>query len=182
MHYARQMRSDSSRPKCAFPGCVKALNANGLCTGHYQQQLRSEEPHTLRGFGLPIEDRLKANLRVDLNTGCMVWTGSLNRTGYGTIGIEGKSYLVHRVSWESVNGPVPSGLVLDHLCRNPPCFNPTHLEPVTNYVNVVIRGQGAAAKNLKKTRCHKGHPLMPDPKRPGWRYCLVCESARKRVR
>ena len=37
----------------------------------------------------------------------------------------------HRALYENVNGPVPYGLQLDHLCRVPSCVNPDHLEPVT---------------------------------------------------
>jgi hypothetical protein len=33
--------------------------------------------------------------------------------------------------WEQVNGPIPEGLQLDHLCSVPSCVNPDHLEPVT---------------------------------------------------
>jgi hypothetical protein len=44
--------------------------------------------------------------------------------------------LAHIVYWEGEHGPVPEGLELDHLCRNPPCVNPAHLEPVTHQQNM----------------------------------------------
>ena len=42
----------------------------------------------------------------------------------------------HRLAWEIVIGPIPDGLVLDHLCRRPVCVNPSHLEPVTDAENL----------------------------------------------
>ena len=44
--------------------------------------------------------------------------------------------LAHRVYYERHVGPVPEGLELDHLCRNPGCVNPEHLEPVTHAENI----------------------------------------------
>jgi hypothetical protein len=44
--------------------------------------------------------------------------------------------MAHRVVYERVRGPIPKGLVLDHLCRNPGCVNPEHLEPVSQATNL----------------------------------------------
>lgn len=52
----------------------------------------------------------------------------------------------HVFNWELTNGPVPSGLELDHLCRVPRCVNPDHLEPVTCAEN---QQRGNAAKLTK---------------------------------
>jgi hypothetical protein len=60
----------------------------------------------------------------------------------------------HRWSYEYFIANIPSGLDLDHLCRNRACVNPWHLEPVTNEVNVK---RGADAR--RKDECHNGHPF-----------------------
>jgi len=68
-------------------------------------------------------------------TECWEWNGSLADHGYGRIRRENKWYRAHRMVYESVKGKIPDGLQLDHLCRNPACVNPDHLEPVTNAIN-----------------------------------------------
>lgn len=48
----------------------------------------------------------------------------------------GRETFAHIYEWEKVNGPTPDGLELDHLCRNPSCCNPAHLEAVTHAENM----------------------------------------------
>src|SRR3990167_11289452 len=59
----------------------------------------------------------------------------------------------HRVFYEHFIGPIPGGLVLDHLCSNPICLNPTRVEPVTQHVNVI------RAYRERRVVCQNGHPL-----------------------
>lgn len=106
----------------------------------------------------------------DTSGDCWVWTGSRTSEGYGRLLVFGVHYTAHRVSYELHHGPIPDGLVLDHLCRNVSCVNPDHLEPVTDAENV-LRGEGSPARNARKTYCKRGHPL--DAKR----VCRVCRHA-----
>lgn len=81
----------------------------------------------------------------DPDSGCWVWQKSRDQHGYGRAYVKGdrSSRLAYRVYYERLRGPVPAGLELDHLCRNPACVNPDHLEPVTHQENV---RRGAACK------------------------------------
>lgn len=84
-----------------------------------------------------MEERFWSKIEKREN-GCWVWTGSLSPQGYGQLQSPGNQGLVlaHRFAFELIYGPVPEGLVLDHLCRNHACCNPLHLEAVTQKENV----------------------------------------------
>jgi hypothetical protein len=92
-----------------------------------------------------LRDVLPAALaaRVEIgHGGCLLWTGARLPLGYGVMRYQGRIAYAHRVAWTMIHGPIPEGLVLDHLCRNPSCINPDHLEPVTQQEN--IRRGGSA--------------------------------------
>ncbi|MDP9904774.1 HNH endonuclease signature motif containing protein [Arthrobacter bambusae] len=117
---------------------------------------------------------------------CWLWTASCTERGYGQFGLEGSSIGAHKWSWESVNGPVPNGLVLDHLCRVHRCVNPRHLEPVTIAENTrraaVFDVYGSV--NSRKTHCPQGHPYDDENtyvSKAGSRHCRVCIRERLRV-
>lgn len=69
--------------------------------------------------------------KVDKSGTCWEWMASGTVNGYGQITIDGQRLLAHRWSYEQAVGPIPAGLVIDHLCRNRACVRPDHLEAVT---------------------------------------------------
>ena len=73
---------------------------------------------------------------VDPETKCWNWNMRLDKRGYGKTKKDGKYTFSHRAVWEFLVGEIPAGLEMDHLCRNPTCCNPEHLEPVTPIENV----------------------------------------------
>ena len=104
--------------------------------------------------------------------------------GYGQGYWQGRVTTAHRITWQLTNGPIPEGLQLDHLCRNRRCVRPSHLEPVTQHVNI-LRGQGASAVNALKTHCAVGHEYTPSNTRRGGRgqrVCRECSRIRDRAR
>ena len=111
-------------------------------------------------------------------TGCWEWTGPLHHNGYGACSRFNGTNRAHRVTYELLVGPIPSGLVIDHLCRVRACVNPQHMEPVTDMEN---RRRGAAAI----THCPHGHEYSPDNTyiKPGTgtRICRRCASAGRRA-
>lgn len=67
---------------------------------------------------------------VDPDTGCWITLSTPISGGYCRVRIGGKAMLAHRLAYEKAKGPIPNGLVIDHLCRNRRCCNPDHLEAV----------------------------------------------------
>jgi hypothetical protein len=75
---------------------------------------------------------------------CWEWTGHRNRQGYGRLRVNREKQYAHRYSFEiSPRGPIAPGLQIDHLCRNPTCVNPHHLEQVTARENTSRGLKGA---------------------------------------
>lgn len=79
--------------------------------------------------GLPVIDRLM--LQVKKTETCWIWSGYLDRCGYGTLSVDRRTRYVHRLAFELESGPVPEGMHLDHVCHNRACVNTAHLRVVT---------------------------------------------------
>lgn len=125
-------------------------------------------------YVIPAEQRFLCKIK-KLDNGCWEWTAHKVKR-YGVFWFEGKAIMAHRFSYEHFVSSIPNELTIDHLCRNTFCVNPSHLEPVPLRENV-LRGENLAAKNLRKTLCHKGHPLIPNPRsKKGHRWCPVCHK------
>lgn len=113
--------------------------------------------------------------------GCWTWTRGTNDYGYGQLSVRAKTKIAHRVSYEFLVQEIPTGLFVDHLCRNRACINPNHMELVTNRENV-LRGVGPTARNAKVTHCKNGHALTPDnvmQSSRNYRPCKTCSEERK---
>lgn len=113
---------------------------------------------------------------------CWNWTDAIGSMGYGVFHLSrhitngARNVSAHRVSYTLCVGDIPEGMVIDHLCRNTRCVNYFHLRVATVKENTHA-GIGPAAQNVKKTHCHRGHPLTADntwvsPK--GHRHCKQC--------
>ena len=88
--------------------------------------------------------------KVDKTDFCWMWTAAKTKCGYGNFkeiasGTQKKWVRAHRFAYEERVGPIPEGLVIDHLCHEPACVNPDHLRAVTHTENMHnLRGPGKA--------------------------------------
>ncbi len=123
--------------------------------------------------------RLFCQCAVDGETGCWVWTRGIGSHGYGMAKFEGNMKLVHRLTWVAAGLEIPVGFQIDHLCRNPRCCNPDHLEAVTGRENLA-RGDSPIMRRTKQTHCIHGHLFdaantLRHPTR-GTRLCRECKK------
>lgn len=86
---------------------------------------------------------------------CIIWAGSKDRDGYGTVSLAGKKYQAHRVAYSKHYGIDIQGSVIRHTCDNPPCVNPEHLIIGTHQDNMrdmVSRGRQRKAKGEQNSK------------------------------
>jgi hypothetical protein len=143
-------------------------------------------------YEIKTVDRFKAKVEVD-NDGCHLWTGCLDKNGYGffNMGRPKRLRRAHRISYLLFVGPVPAGYDVEHRCHTDDetcdgtdckrrrCVNPEHLEALTHSDNV-LRGRSFSAREAQQTHCLRNHPLsgpgsdvylMPR----GGRQCRYCK-------
>lgn len=113
---------------------------------------------------------------------CLVWVGAKNGDNYGAIGVScyGVRFnlYAHQFSYMIAHGSIDRNLTIDHLCRNHPCVNDSHLEQVTHRINL-LRGIAPAAFRAKQTHCKNGHifdEVNTYIKSNGTRCCMVCRA------
>lgn len=160
-HYARWRTTGSTElaervritdTLCVVATCTSNAVAKGLCNRHWRRNHLYGDP--LASAPQPtVEERFWA--KVDKTDTCWLWTGAISDTGYGAFRAEVLTS-AHRYSYELNVGPIPDGLVLDHLCRNRACCNPEHLEAVTQRVNT-YRGEAPTVKAFLAGVCLRGH-------------------------
>jgi len=118
---------------------------------------------------------LETFYREDAATGCWNWTGVRHR-GYGLImrkAFNGRVPVrAARLFYERVNGPIPPGLTVEHLCKNPPCVNPAHLTLLTASEN--------ARRARQKPACGQCGGAWRQT-RSGVNYCPACINRRARA-
>ena len=138
--------------------------------------------------------------KVQITSGCWLWTGAASVGNYGQLRVGKKLRYAHVLSYEMFVGPVPEGLDIDHRCHDPfachvgraelcphrRCVRPTHLKPATRSENCSL----VRSNRWDEDKCSGGHPwttestyMRKDPKTPtGYsRTCRICWNERARA-
>lgn len=171
------------KANCSVPRCERHAVRRSWCMLHYNRWNRTGAPGPA-GFLCPPPGDIWSRI-IKAPSGCWLWTSAINEKGYGHFTVGGTKHSAHRFVYELLVGPIPEGLVIDHLCRVRNCVNPVHMQPVTNLENLA-RGIGPNARAIRENTCLKGHPLVGEnvyirPSRPGSRICRICHREQKRA-
>lgn len=177
----QRLRLMMNKTTCSIDTCERPRVARGWCRSHYARWDTTGDSRASVPIGTthraPAIQRLMRRVHLEdrgYASPCWIWEGVTYHNGYGQIG----SSRTHRVSYSHYVGPIPEGLVLDHLCRVRECCHPWHLEAVTQRENIA-RGMAARWGNLLKTHCVHGHAydeanthIAPN----GRRFCKACRA------
>ena len=100
--------------------------------------------------------RLWKNVRMAGGDACWEWRLYRNKGGYGNFGMPGRVIrLAHRMAYETVYGPIPSGLHVLHRCDNPGCCRPDHLflgTPADNCNDKLAKNRGAKGERISQSK------------------------------
>lgn len=103
----------------------------------------------------PVRERFDEKVSPEPNTGCHLWTGSVDHRGYGWIRINRKSIKAHRWAFESQSGPIPAGMFVCHRCYQPACVNVAHMflgTPADNHRDMVAKKRHAVGQSLPQSK------------------------------
>lgn len=155
-HY-RRMRDHGTtddpvrkRSVCKIDGCDRFVNGHGLCSTHYSRVRLHGNPQA----DVPVNKARKTpeesfSARTKWSGDCLIWTGSKSPGGYGRIYFGGRGFQAHRYAWERAQGPIPEGMLVDHICWNRACVNVEHLRLATFAENAIYQETVSSSTGYK---------------------------------
>ena len=129
----------------------------------------------MTGLTTPQLDDLTRLVRTKVwvcpDCGCWLWTGGCDTSMYPKFKLRGRTIQVHRYSYESLVGPIPEGLTVDHLnCTLRRCIRPDHFELIealentlranaTRWHDVKFTADGAQVPAANCLSCRERFPM-----------------------
>jgi hypothetical protein len=137
------------------------------------------------------------DMTIPMQDGCWTLPRTPKTNGYIRVTVNGEARAAHRIIWETVNGPIPAGMDLDHVCHSDAvaegrcsggrclhrrCVRPDHLRVVSRSENILASAHSVDVKEA----CPKGHSYR-DPRNvmvraSGHRECAECNRMRAAAR
>jgi len=141
-------------------------------------------------------DGLLARTVLAPETGCLLWTGPVDASGYGRVHHNGRTVRVARLVMAWSYGyeieDVPSRVLTRHLCHQRLCVNADHLRAGSAWANVHdCIAAGRLPQAWVGDRCPRGHDLTvpgairrngTSPAGRPKRTCDLCRRERDRRR
>lgn len=143
-----------------------AIRTCQFCNVQFQPR---QSPHTVHPFkfcskvccdkskAVPLIDQFYRYVGRKQPNGCILWTGTTTKDGYGRISktIANSKRQAHRISYELFVGPIHDSLFVLHRCDNPLCINPTHLFLGThqdNMTDMLVKGRSSRGERNRHAK------------------------------
>jgi len=140
--------------KCSVEGCVREVQAKGLCQRHYMRLRRTGKLTTMRHMG-DFWDKVAKGAPTE----CWPWQGYVKPSGHGLTSIRGIPTHTSRKAWILAKGAIPRGMQVNHKCDNAICCNPEHLYLGTQVDNLIDMWRNPVPEERKT----HGRPTILSP-------------------
>lgn len=187
---------DMPKSTCLLCGASPCKRTRGLCPPCYYRVKTRGELDKYPRKKLPFAEHLETAKSNETAEGCWPWPGGLSEGGYSSTSVGSHCSSAHIVAWTQANGPVPTGMELDHVCHTRSesclgggtclhrrCVRPDHLEPVTRLE------QQRRRKDFQSPTCKNGHDraehsVQQQHSGDGkwYRHCVLCRKNNQHAR
>ena len=171
---------------CAVSFCDRESYSLGYCKTHYYQQRRGKPFTPIQKARRGIKDHdayFWSFVQKDQNPhGCWEYDGPTESDSEYVKCPKhprANSKRSHRVAYFLTYGEIPEGKVIDHICHNPRCCNPSHLRAVSLSANNQNKRPGTVRSDSRSGVRNVRMSPNPNAKKP---YMVELSKNNKKIR